>query len=310
MLPPIPRNVQKSNILIYILTVLAVTFWGISYVWTRIALDFYGPVTIMFIRLSLSSLLMFGISRTMRLGQKIHARDRKSFVLLAFFSPFCYFLGENFGVFHVSPTLASVIIATIPVFAPILGYVAFRERLSVMNILGFLVSFTGVMVMVLDTNLQFTASPRGILWLSFAVLSALVNIVFLKKLAARYSSFTIIRSQNLLGALFFLPVFLILDYPDVLHIRPSHQAIGSLLALAIFGSTLAFMFYTSAVRAIGIARTSIFANLIPVVTAITSLIILREVIDLSRIVGMLIVISGLFMTQASGFRRWHRARKK
>ena len=103
---------------------------------------------------------------------------------------------------------------------------------------------------------------------------------------------------------------LLLDYPDVLHIRPSHQAIGSLLALAIFGSTLAFMFYTSAVRAIGIARTSIFANLIPVVTAITSLIILREVIDLSRIVGMLIVISGLFMTQASGFRRWHRARKK
>ena len=88
-----------------------------------------------------------------------------------------------------------------------------------------------------------------------------------------------------------------------LQIRPSAEAVGSLLALAVFGSTLAFMFFTSSVRTLGVARTAVFTNLIPVITAITSYFILREVIDLNKIIGMLIVIAGLIMTQVNALRR-------
>jgi drug/metabolite transporter (DMT)-like permease len=67
----------------------------------------------------------------------------------------------------------------------------------------------------------------------------------------------------------------------------------------VFGSTLAFIFYTASVRTLGIARTSIFGNLIPVFAAISSLIILKETIDASKIAGMALVIGGLLMTQLS-----------
>lgn len=296
-------NSPHNKLYIYTLVSLAVIFWGVSYVWTKVAFTYYQPITVMLIRLTISSLLMAVIYRVKNLGERVDRSDYKAFILLSLFSPFFYFIGENFGVYHVSPTVAAVIIATIPVFSPILGYVAFREKVTVINTLGFIVSFLGVMVMVMDGDFQFTASPLGVFFLFFAVFSALVNIVFLKKLAAKYSSFTIIRVQNFLGALFFLPVFLIMDLGDFISIQPSWEAIASLIALAVFGSTLAFMFYTSGVRAIGIARTAIFANLIPVVTAITSFIFLREVIDLSRIIGMFIVLSGLLMTQISNIRR-------
>ncbi len=294
---------QHNKLYIYTLITLAVVFWGVSYVWTKIAFTYYQPITVMLIRLTVSSLLLAVIFRFKRLGEKVDPGDYRAFVLLSLFSPFFYFIGENFGVFHVSPTVASVIIATIPVFSPILGYLAFRERVSFINILGFIISFCGVFVMVMDGDFKFTASPTGIMWLFFAVFSALVNVVFLKKLAAKYTSFTIILVQNFLGALFFLPLFLIMDLGEFIHIRPSWQAVASLLALAVFGSTLAFMFYTSGVRAIGIARTAIFANLIPVVTAVTSYLFLKEAIDAGRIAGMFIVISGLLMTQISNLRR-------
>ncbi len=300
---------KSAPLHIYLYAIMAVTFWGVSYVWTKMAFTAYEPITVMLIRLSMSSLLMLAIFRIRKLGERVDRSDYKNFIILSFFSPFCFFIGENFGVYHVSPTVASVIIATIPVFSPILAYVAFREKVTPVNILGFVVSFTGVLIMVMDAGFKFTASPVGIFWLFFAVFSALINIVFLKKLAAKYSSFTIILVQNILGAIFFLPLFLIMDFRDFIHIRPSWEVVASLLALAIFGSTLAFMFYTSAVRSIGIARTAIFANLIPVVTAITSFIFLKEVIDLSRIVGMLIVIAGLMMTQISNLRRRQRERK-
>ncbi len=291
------------------MVILAVTFWGISYVWTKMAFEYYQPITVMLIRLSISTVLLAVLFKIKKLGQKIHPSDYKAFMILSFFSPFCYFIGENFGVFHVSPTVAAVIIATIPVFSPVLAYAAFRERVSFVNILGFFISFMGVVVMVLDVDFKFTASPVGVFWLFFAVFSALVNVIFLKKLAAKYSSFTIIRTQNFLGTLFFIPVFFLMDFQDFIHIRPSWQAIGALLALAVFGSTLAFMFFTTGVRTLGIARTSIFTNLIPVVTAITSYYFLREVIDLSKIIGMLIVISGLLLTQINRLKKGRQGSK-
>lgn len=282
---------------------MAMLFWGISYVWTKIVFEFYQPVTIMFIRLSISSLMMLGILRLRGETLFIERKDRLNFVYLAFFSPFCYFLGENYGLLHVSPTVASVIIATIPLFAPILGFIGFREKLTWVNMIGFLVSFGGIWVMVLDQSFRFSASPKGVLMLFFAVAAALVNMLFLKKLARKYSPYHIIFVQNSLGALMFFPVFMLFEFNMFIHIRPSSSAIFSLLALALFGSSLAFVFYTASVRTLGIARTSIFGNLIPIFTAITSLIILKEVIDGAKLAGMALVITGLFMTQVSTIRK-------
>jgi len=294
---------KQHKLYIYTLVSLAVIFWGMSYIWTKMAFAYYQPITVMLIRLIISTSLMAIIFKARKLTERIDRSDYKAFVLLSLFSPFFFFIGENFGVYHVSPTVAAVIIATIPVFSPLLGYLAFREKVSPINVAGFLISFFGVLVMVMDGDMRFTAAPIGIFFLFFAVFSALVNIIFLKKLAAKYTSFTIILVQNFLGALFFLPVFLVMDFRDFIHIRPSWETVAALVALAVFGSTLAFMFYTTGVRAIGIARTAIFANLIPIVTAITSFIFLGELIDLSRVIGMFIVIAGLLMTQVSNLRR-------
>ena len=305
-----PSPLNQSKTYIYTLALLAVTFWGISYVWTKIAFTSYGPITVMFIRLTISSGLMLLIYQFRKHRERIDKKDYKAFILLSFFSPFCYFIGENFGVYHVSPTIAAVFIATIPVFSPLLAYVAFKEKVTLTNMAGFLISFAGILVMVMDGDFRLTASPIGIFWLLFAVLSALINIIFLKKLASRYSSFTIILVQNCLGALFFLPVFLLTDVGQFFQTTPTTAALLSIIALAVFGSTLAFMFYTSSVRAIGIARTAIFSNLIPVVTAITAFLFLGEIIEGWQVMGMGIVISGLLLTQFSHKRRQLQGAKK
>ncbi|MFO7977515.1 MAG: DMT family transporter [Bacteroidales bacterium] len=301
---------QVKQFRVYSLALLAVTFWGLSYVWYKVVYEYYDPATTMFLRLLISSVLMVTLVRVLKLGQKIEKKDYWPFVLLSFFSPFCYFIGESYGLLYVSPTVASVVIATIPVFSPLLAFIAFREKVAFINILGFIISFSGVLIMVLDNQFRFSASPLGLFLLFFAVGSALINILFLKKLAVKYSSFTIISVQNVLGALFFLPVFLVTGFSDFITIRPTWELAGAVLALAVFGSTLAFIFYTSSVRAIGIARTAIFTNLIPVVTAISSFLILKEIIDLSKIVGMAVVIGGLLLTQANSLRQRHQQRKQ
>ncbi len=291
---------QKNNLfIIYLLAVLAVVFWGISYVWMKVVYEYYNPIATMFLRLSLSSVFLYAILSVAGKKETIKREDYVSFIILSFFSPFCYFLGESFGLMLVTPTIAAVIIATIPVFSPLLGYLAFKERLSLLNISGFFVSFVGVVVMILDFEFRFSASPAGVMLLFFAVASALINMVFLKKLTLKYSSQTIIKTQNLLGALFFLPLFLIFDFDSFVLVKPTAELVWALVKLAVFASTLAFIFYTIALREIGVARASVFTNLIPVFTAIFSYFILRETIDLSKILGIIIVISGLMLSQSA-----------
>lgn len=163
--------------------------------------------------------------------------------------------------------------------------------------------------MVLDFEFRFSASPAGVMLLFFAVAAALANILYLKRLAMKYSSTTIIKTQNLLGALFFLPLFLIFDYQKFIQVQPTGELVWALLKLSVFASTLAFMFYTISVRKIGVARTSIFSNLIPVCTAVFAFFLLGEKIDASKIVGMVVVISGLLLTQSLKLSKLRRSAK-
>jgi drug/metabolite transporter (DMT)-like permease len=272
-------------------------FWGMSFVWSKIALDYYEPVTIILLRLILSSAFLFvGLALFKRLT-RLKASDLKLFLLSALFNPFLYFLGENYGLKFSSPTVTAVLIATIPVFTPVVAFFVYREKLSLLNIFGLVVSFAGVLFMLIEKDLSLNVSYTGIAWLGLAVLTAVFYSVLLKKLAVRYDPFLIIAWQNLFGALYFLPLFLFFDLNHFLSVQPTTDLVSSLLLLAFFASSLAFVFFTISSREIGISKTNLFTNLIPVFTAVFSFFVLGEVFETQKILGMLVVIAGVLMSQ-------------
>ncbi len=97
--------------------------------------------------------------------------------------------------------------------------------------------------------------------------------------------------------MYFLPLFLLLDIKSFIQVRPNLELIAALLQLAVFASSLAFIFFTMAVRELGVSRTNVFSNLIPVFTAVFSVIFISETFTVNKIAGMVIVISGVMITQ-------------
>jgi len=272
-------------------------FWGSSFILTSIVFRYYSPVTTVFLRLLISAILLFAWIWFLGKMEKIKKGDLKLFLLSALFNPFFYFIGESYGLKLTSSSITSAIIATIPLFTPLAAFLVLGEKMSRTNILGLFISFFGVMVMILNKDLSFSASPTGILFLFFAVVSAIVYMIFLKKLSHRYSAYFIIAFQNLLGALYFLPFFLIFDFQEFITVKPDFTLVVSLLSLAIFCSSLAFVFFTISTREIGIGRTNVFSNLIPVFTAIFSFLILSEFFSLHKIFGILLIVFGLYLSQ-------------
>ena len=138
--------------LTYLVITLSVIFWGISFILTKelFLTEEHMTVTMLItLRLAIATAVMFPSLLLMRKLQRIRRQDIKWFLLLAFCEPFIYHLCETSGVQLVSGSLASVVIATIPLFVPFGMWAAYRQRIKLPVIIGVVMSLAGVGIMLL-----------------------------------------------------------------------------------------------------------------------------------------------------------------
>ena len=275
-------------------------FWAFSFIWYKIANQSFRPITIVFIRLVISVIILLSYLTIKRKFVTIRKKDRRLFVMLALFEPFMYFIGESFGLTYVSATVGSVVISTIPVVATVGAWIAFRERLRVVNYAGILISFIGILIFILNRNGSLSFSTKGLLLLILAVFSAVGYNLTLSRLVGLYSPAFIVTVQNLIGATLFLPLFLLFDFRELAGNPFIFRSFIPILELAVFASCGAFILFAFSVRKIGITRANVFTNFIPVLTAIFSFIIIGDKVTFQNIAGMIVVLAGIFMSQLNG----------
>ncbi len=291
------QGMKNKDFLAFASALGAAFFWSFSFIWFKIAYLGYGPLTVVIFRLAISALLISVIALGMKRLEMPAKRDIWLFVLMAFFEPFLYFIGESYGLIYISSTVAAVIVATIPLFSPVAAWFFYREKVRWMNAAGLLFSFVGVGLVVLNGSFGFDASPLGVGLEFMAVFSAIAYSIVLRNLVGRYNTFTIIAWQNFIGVILFLPVWATFEFNDFLT-KPFHpEAFRAIILLAVFASTLAFVFFTQSIRQLGVNRSNTFINLIPVFVAILSFFILNDRLGFQQIVGIFVVVAGLFLSQ-------------
>lgn len=283
----------------YILLTLAAVFWGVSFILTKelFLTEEHMTVTVLIaLRLLIASLVMLPALALTRKLQRIRKGDLKWFLLLTLCEPFIYHLCETSGVQLVSGSLASVVIATIPLFVPFGMWVAYRKRISLPVIIGVAMSLVGVGIMLLDGQ-GLHAGARGMLFLGGAVVIAVVYTLLLVKVVDRYNPLVITTWQNLIGFLYFLPLVLLVDRGSLPLLSWSPRMLGLLLVLGVCCSTLAYACYNLGVRTLGAAEACIFNNTIPIFSLIAAVLIGQEQFGWGKVVGIVIVIAGVVISQ-------------
>jgi drug/metabolite transporter (DMT)-like permease len=288
---------KKIHIPVYFYALAAMLFWGLSFIWSSLLLKSYLPVTIIFIRLIISSALLFSLLFILGKNVRVERKDYKLIFLSALFNPFLYFLGENYGLKFSSPTIAAVIIATIPVFSPLIGYLSFREKLAPINFLGIAVSFGGVILILVTRDLSLASDIHGVIFLFGAVFAALLYSVTLRKLTMKYSALLLVANQNLIGIFLFLPFFLLFEAKTAIKVPLTGEIVTSMLLLSVLASSVAFVFFAHSVKLLGISKSNIFSNLIPVFTAFFSFLLLDESFTTQKILGIALVIGGVYLSE-------------
>jgi drug/metabolite transporter (DMT)-like permease len=283
--------------------VLSMIFWSFSFIWFKVANRVFEPITIVFFRLLIAVSILSLYLWFTKSYVKIRKEDRKLFIILALFEPFFYFLGESYGLTHVSATAGSVLISTIPVVASLAAWIIFKERLRFINYAGIIISFAGVLIFIVNKDGSLSFTMRGLILMGIAVMSAVGYNLTLSRLVGGYSPAYIVNVQNILGAILFLPLFLIVDLQKLNGAQLQFSNFIPVIELSIFASCGAFILFAYSVKRIGISKANVFTNSIPVFTATFSFLILNDKLTLKMVAGMAVVITGLFLSQINGKRK-------
>lgn len=290
----------------YILLNIASLFWGASFILTKEIFTSIPQISVLQLitmRLIAASLVMIPLLAIGGKLEKIKTEDLKWFFLLSLSEPFLYCILETSGVRRVSATLASVVIATIPIFVTLASAAFLRERLRMLHVVGAILSFIGIVIMVMN-NGEHILDPGsdgnlavGLMFLGGAIVIAVVYTLLLCHIASRYRATTITAYQNLISLVYYIPAMLLIDGTSIFALQLTPKVVVFILLLGVFCSTLAYIFYSHGVQQLGPSSACIFNNTIPIFSLLAAVIIGQEEFGWTKLAGVVVVIVGATFAQ-------------
>lgn len=296
------RSICDNKAVIYLLSVLAIVLWGMSYIWSDrlialgVPISYFVPLRIFVAGIIL---LLFNIlTKNFRL---IARKDIWKFLLLSLFEPLIYFFCETYGIKETgSPTISAMIIASVPIFSVGAGFLFFKERISVINALGIAVTLGGICLVLLKQGGDEGVPQNfilGVVLLMIAVFSEVGHASLTKLLADGYKPQVIVMYQFLIGTVYYLPFFLTRGIENFDARLVSWEVLEPILCLAVLCSSLAFSLWAMAIKKLGVGKSSVFLAMMCVATALVAEVIGREHLSLLQWLGVLIAVLGIVLSQ-------------
>jgi drug/metabolite transporter (DMT)-like permease len=289
----------QTRVVVYLEALFSVIVWGGTFIATKFALRDASPATIVWLRFGMGVIIL-GAAVTLRKQFALPKREEWGYFALV------GFLGVTFhqwlqatGLITAQATTTAWIVATIPIFTALLGWLFLKEKLGVLRIAGIMLATAGVLLIVSKGNLLSLATgkfgtPGDFLILISAVNWAVFSVLSRRGLAAHPAA-RMMFYVMLLGWLF--ACAWLFGFGPGLSEIPHITSIGwaSILVLGIFGSGLAYIAWYDALQALPASQLGVFIYIEPLVTMVIAAILLAEAVTVASIIGGAITILGVYL---------------
>jgi drug/metabolite transporter (DMT)-like permease len=282
----------------YIAIMLAVIPWGLSFLNTKIALQALEPMTLAFFRFLLALSLVGIVAIITKKDLRIKKEDIKYFLLAGGVGITIYFYFENNGVKYIEPAAASMILAALPIATIFAESIFDKRKLNKKLILSGLVSLVGVLIIISnDLSIEGLMAGDGLIGylMMFAAIGAwIVYSLSTKILFDKYPQFTIVFYQFVFGTILAIP-FVLLENNNFELV--TSVTVLNVVLLGVFSSGVGFFAYNYAMKHLGVSKSSLFINFIPLVTIIASYFYYGSLIGIEQIIGGLLIVSSVLMNK-------------
>jgi len=299
-----PMEINRGRAIIE--AFFAVVIWGASFVATKIALRYTSPGVVVWLRFTMGVIIL-GVAVFVR--HLFNLPEKRDWVYLALLG----FLGITFhqwlqstGLITTEATTTGWIVASIPVFMAILGWIALKEKLLWLQITGILISAMGVLLVVTRGNLVLLTSGKfgtvGDLLVLISAPNWAVFSVLSRRGLQKYPATLMMFYVMTFGWIFSSILFFVQNGPDQIRNIPWEGWAG-IAFLGIFCSGFAYIFWYDALQVLPVAQTGSFLYLEPVVTVIVAAILLNEHLYLATILGGLLILGGVWLVNRKILKR-------
>ena len=278
----------------YLFALFTIVVWGSTFIASKKLLTVYTPSQIMLTRFLLAYCALWLLRpRKLTLTRKQEA----AFFLLGLSGCSIYFYTENTALTYTLASNVSIIVAAAPISTAILAHFAGEERFHRSTLWGFLVAFTGVVLVVCNGTFVLKLNPRGDFLALAAAACWAVYSVLLRRVSQGLDPILVTRRTLFWGAVTAAPMVLLegAPYPTAPLLTP--VVAGNFLFLGLIGSGLCYVLWNKAFRLLGVVATNNFIYLNPFVTIVVARIFLDEPISPLALLGAVLITVGVVVSQ-------------
>lgn len=282
----------------YILLILSALFWSGNFVIGRIVHTEVPPFTLAFYRWLLVIIILLPVNYSNMIEN--FAEIKKHFISLLVLSILGITINSSFvylGLNFTTVLNTSLIYATVPVLMILLSFFLLGDSLSQYKIFGAVLSFLGVIVILLKGNLYNISEIHyqfGDFFILIAAISWALFSVIYKKITIKIPPFLFLLVTAIIGDIVLLPCAVIEQYMGHL-VHYNLLSLSSVLYASLFSSVLAITSWNIGVRMVGPGIAAHFFNLLPVFGSILSILFLGEAIHLYHLFGGSFVLLGVLL---------------
>jgi drug/metabolite transporter (DMT)-like permease len=292
---------KKASFLIYVKLFLTAVFWGGTFIAGRYITRDVGPFSAGFLRFTVASVLLLLLVR--RAEGRLPSIEKGQvipLILLGMTGVFAYNVFFFKGLKLIHAGRASVIIANNPIVIALFAGLIFRERLTVLKVMGIVLSVIGAIIVVSKGQVA-EVFRGGIGWGEIFIFCCVASwgcfSLIGKVVMTHLSPLVAVAYSSAVGAAALLvPAWLEGMFTDISHYTLLDWL--GIVYLGIFGTVIGFVWYYEGIKAIGPTKAGQFINFVPPSAIVLAFFILGEPMTSSLLLGALFVITGVYITNA------------
>jgi drug/metabolite transporter (DMT)-like permease len=287
------------------LMLLVIIMWGSNFVFYKILVENFPFWTLIFFRNFFATIALLLMTRKL-----LSIKPKKNiiwvYVILASLTGI--FLNNvlfQMGIRHTLATNVALIMALTPLATALISYLVFREPLQWKQVLGIFFGFFGVVLVIFKGSLknlvEFTVNIGDLLVVGTLLLFS-ISFIFIKKATdEEYPSGLLTMYGHAISLIWILPISIWEQTTTGWGDLPTRPILWIMLIyMGLFPTALGNMLWNRGIGILGPSQSAIFMNGTPLVTAITSLILLGEPIIWVQVIGFLFIASGVILGSHKG----------
>jgi drug/metabolite transporter (DMT)-like permease len=299
---------ENRGYLPYLAGIATSIIFGMSFMFTKQALDSFETFHLLAFRFTLAALMLSILVLIGLVKVDLKNKPTKELLLLCFFQPFSYFIFETIGVKLTSSSQAGMMIALIPVVVTLMAVVFLKESPSKTQSIFIIVSVLGVLfIIAMSGDLSAKGNLLGIAALMGAVLSGGIYNILSRKLSRNFNAVEITFIMMWSGAIIFNIIAVIKSITQssinsYFNGFSSWHAISSILYLGVLSSICAFFMLNYMLSKLPASSSAVFSNLTTVISITAGVFIRHEPFYWYQIAGGVMIVLGVWGTNYYGIK--------